>query len=138
MGRRRRYDDDEGDDDYDDAPRRRDDDYDDDDYDDAPRRRRSGGSSDDVPGIVGVICGGLGVVCLIGGCLFACIWIFAPIFALVGGITSFFAKGSLKTIGLILNGVVLVLSIIAAVLVAVIGVGFLAAIPAAGQPARAR
>ena len=135
MGRRRRYDDEEGDDDYD-APRRRDDD--DDDYDDAPRRRRSGGSSDDVPGVVGVVCGGLAVVCLIGGCLFACIWIFAPIFALVGGITSFFAKGNLKTIGLVLNGVVLVLSIVMVILAVVVGVGFLAAIPAAGQPARAR
>lgn len=137
MARRRRYDDD---DDYDDAaPRRRrdrDDDYDDDDYDDAPRR--SSGGADDVPGIIGLVCGGIAAVCLLAGCILGCLWFIAPVFALAGGITSLFAKGNLKTAGLIVNGVVLLLTILAVVLVIVVGVGFLAALPAAGQPPRAR
>jgi len=75
--------------------------------------------STDMPGTIGVVCGGLSLFFLVAGVCFSPAWLLALLGSIAGLLISFFGKQPLKTIGISLNAVALFLCalLIAAVIV---------------------
>jgi hypothetical protein len=66
----------------------------------------------DVPGIIGVILGGVALLFDVVGCCCGLLTALSVLMAIGGLITSFFGKGQLKIIGIVLNSVALALAVI--------------------------
>jgi hypothetical protein len=80
----------------------------------------------DAPGVISLIFGCLGMLCLLFGCCTAGITYFAAIpFALIGGVVGFFGRGNLRVAGLVLNFLVLIPAIALVVAMTWLGAGAL-------------
>ena len=73
----------------------------------------------DVPGIIGVVLGGLALLFDVTGCCCGFLTVLSFLIAIAGLITSFFGKGNLKIIGLALNAAALVIAVIWVIIIIV-------------------
>jgi len=111
--------------------RSRDDDYDDDDdYDEYPERRAGDGGTD-APGVIGLVFGVVGMICLLLGCFTCGLTYYAAVpIALIGVGCSAFGRGNLRVAGLAINLLTLLPAIvIVGMIVFGAGVGVIAPPP---------